>query len=165
MVKILSSLAFILILFGYQDVFAQYDYSQSVPDSDLVTEAEEVIEESVIGTLLAQQEAYKNQYGTYWQGIRTFNGFPSSMAEPDVRRKASDMALDWVDFGIELPSFTKVVVRVDVYEAPCGSGYVFVQEFENSDGALFEKAQNFGCEEHRSFDWRLSPYIYENALK
>lgn len=164
MVKIFSSLAFILILFGYQDVFAQYDYSKSVPDIDLVTEAEEVIEASVIGQLLAQQEIYKNQYGTYWQGLRTFNGFPSSMAEPDVRRKATDMEVDWVDFGIELPSFTKVVTRVDVYEAPCGHGYVFVQEFENSDGALFEKADNFGCEDWRSFDWRLHSLMYEKAI-
>jgi hypothetical protein len=108
------------------------------------------------------QENYFTNHGRYWQGLATHSSYPAFTNSTDgdsvpdrLAIKASDVAETWLDNfsnwgGVELPC----QFIIDVYDGPDGKGWVGKVRV-SFNGTIYERAQNVGPEEHRTFAWRV----------
>lgn len=108
----------------------------------------------LMAQLSVKQTGYLALFGRYWQAPSVFNIPPSGLSEPDVRRSLND-DFDWVDFGLDMPSFTRYNTRIDVYDSPVCDGFVLFLQTQNPDGAYYQRTIDYGCEDWRTSNWHL----------
>jgi hypothetical protein len=119
--------------------------------------------DQVIGNYLPRLASYQASYvianGRYFQGLWSHSAVPDESAslEPDQLTlrptdQLEDFAAMWLTVRIaqgRLP----LRFRIDVYNGPCGQGYVILIEVTRL-GQIFTRAINVGCETWRDIPWR-----------
>jgi len=107
-----------------------------------------------VNQIRPKQLAYFATHGKYWQGLVT-SSIPEDGADivADYTSRPSDQAETWEDmFGGPLDANLPVALRVDVYEAPAGWGFV-ARVWIRYAGTVYTKSQNYGPETWRTQDW------------
>ena len=99
-----------------------------------------------------RQAAYLASNGHYWQGLATHTLVPETAKALKTDRPLHDQEETWDDMNFTLPASKRFSVKVDVYEAPAGHGFV-VTISTRSGQDICKKAKNFGPDTRREHDW------------
>lgn len=108
---------------------------------------------------IAWQEKYKEQTGSYWQGLFSHSSIPAlSNNYPDGWfNKPTDVGKRWADVGIINFETMPYRLKVDVYNGPSGPGWVAcIQAYDGS--RYMERCTGYGGE-FRDSEW--APVINE----
>ena len=113
-------------------------------------------------TVVARQQNYFANRGTYWQGLITHSVVPSHTNGADGDSVADRLSItpddafqDWIVAfpewnGIALPA----AVKIDVYGGPQGQGWV-ATIYIRYNGVLYSRSQNVGPDSHRTEAWHI----------
>lgn len=111
-------------------------------------------------TIVARQENFRANRGTYWQGLATHTSCPSHSNSTDdsklgdrLNETPSDQFATWLNVFPEwVTELLPACVKVDVYDGPQGQGWVLTVEAIHN-GTLWRRSQNVGPESHRTQGW------------
>lgn len=111
-------------------------------------------------TIVARQENYRANRGSYWQGLRTHSSPPAYTNAKDGSSLGNRLGIhptdqfeDWLAVFPEWASEAlPVSVWVDVYDGPTGKGWAIGVE-ATYDGILWRRVKNVGPETHREVAW------------
>lgn len=112
-------------------------------------------------TVVARQENYRTNRGSYWQGLRTHittptytNSVDGSSIGDNLGSHPTDQFSDWLAVFPEwLTTLLPACLQVDVYNGPAGQGWVLLIEVIYN-GNTYQRAINVGPESNRAFGWR-----------
>ena len=90
---------------------------------------------TLVSRAITAQGIYLGNYGYFFQGIAIPPTVPDGVMEVDVDTSVTptDQIHSWVDFdpvGYAALSKKRMRVRIDVYEAPLGDGWIIQIEFK-----------------------------------
>lgn len=110
--------------------------------------------------VVARQETYFSNNGTYWQGLLTHNAPPEHTTDADgdtapdnLDGKPTDVSLAWRQFFSELDGVPMPAqLRMDVYSGPLGPGFVATVTI-GYNSTLYRRIQQFGPESWRNVSW------------
>lgn len=112
-----------------------------------------------ISVLLPRLESFQAQYhsltGRYFQALQSNSSAPSVPVPPDgISGSPTDQSEDLAYFwdAAALPEMLAWSYRIDTYKGPDGDGYVLTIS-TTIEGAVWEKAVNFGPEDWRGYEW------------
>jgi hypothetical protein len=119
-------------------------------------------------TIVARQENYRTNKGTYWQGLPTHlacpehsNGTDGSKLGDRLDEGPEGQFSTWLNVFPEwLSDILPACVKVDVYDSPDGQGWVLTVEATHN-GTKYRRSQNVGPESHRTQGWHIVPALPE----
>jgi hypothetical protein len=111
-------------------------------------------------SIVAKQENFRTNRGTYWQGLPTHlscpahtNGTDGSSIGDNLDANPTDQLSSWLNqFPDWVSELLPACLRVDVYDGPSGKGWTLTAEATH-DGRLFRRIVNVGPESHREIPW------------
>lgn len=111
-------------------------------------------------TIVARQENYRTNRGTYWQGLITHSVLPtfatnaSGDAAADLlNSNPTDQFSSWLNVFPEwVAELLPCAVKVDVYDGPQGAGWTLTA-LVIYNGDIYKRVVNVGPESSRAQAW------------